>query len=74
MSRHSDDPGGGWDGYATQAHTDDKPLSPEFVHLFPPGTVGAARAPNGQQQEKRTLVYPPKPRGKKKRGKPKKAK
>jgi hypothetical protein len=82
---HGNNPGGGWDGYATPAHQDGKPLDAEFAALFPPGTVGAGaqRAPGGKQEPKRTLVYDPPSRtgnrpspkvpGKKKR-KPKKAK
>jgi hypothetical protein len=57
---------------------DNEPVDSEFTPLWPEGTpgIGAAtkRAPGGQQQEKRTLVYPPKPKGKKKRPAPKKAK
>jgi hypothetical protein len=50
---------------------DIQPLAAEFRHLFPDT---ARQAPGGQVQKKRTLVYPPKPKGKKKRGKPKVAK
>jgi hypothetical protein len=46
-----------------------QPVAPEFRALFP--DLAAKQAPGGREQEKRTLVYPPKPQGKKRRGKPK---
>jgi hypothetical protein len=50
---------------------DREPVAAEFRHLFPDL---ARQAPGGKEQPKRSLVYPPKPKGKKKRGNPKVAK